>query len=258
MMIHLYSDLHLEFNHGWTLPKDLPGDVVILAGDILTFNNFNRLVRFLQTWDKPVIFVPGNHEYYTKTSMGQAAKKFNIWLAKTLPHVILLTDAAISLGGVHFFGGTMWTDFDNLNEIAMAYAKNSMNDFLLVHTAPHKIFTPEVSVVLHKKFKKKLIEWFESDLIGPRIVISHHAPVIGAHTQFEGSPLVPAFNSLDMLPLIEKYQPDYWFYGHTHECDEQQVGKTKIISNQRGYPRGVGHYECEGFEPDGKSIQVSF
>jgi len=152
----------------------------------------------------------------------------------------------------------MWTNFDNKNATAMEYARNSMNDFCLIHKAAQEIFTPEASVVLHKKFKKKLVEWFENDLAGPRIVISHHAPVIGAHTRFDGSPLVPAFNSLDMLPLIEKYQPDYWFYGHTHECDEQQVGKTKIISNQRGYPRGVGHYECEGFEPDGQSIQVSF
>ena len=45
-----------------------------------------------------------------------------------------------------------------------------------------------------------------------------------------------AFNSLDMTDIIKKHQPDLWVYGHTHECDDQTIGKTRIISNQLGYP----------------------
>jgi hypothetical protein len=38
---------------------------------------------------------------------------------------------------------------------------------------------------------------------------------------------MPAFNSLDMILVIEKYQPALWVYGHTHECDDQMIGKTR-------------------------------
>jgi hypothetical protein len=36
MKIITYSDLHLEFGAGWSLPDDLQGDVMILAGDMIT------------------------------------------------------------------------------------------------------------------------------------------------------------------------------------------------------------------------------
>lgn len=59
-----------------------------------------------------------------------------------------------------------------------------------------------------------------------------------------------------MIDIIKKYEPNYWIYGHTHECDEQNIGKTKIISNQLGYPKRLGKYECLDFDPNGKAIKI--
>ncbi len=67
---------------------------------------------------------------------------------------------------------------------------------------------------------------------------------------------MPAFNSLDMLEIIEKYQPALWVYGHTHECDDQMIGKTHVISNQLGYPRRRNSNECAGFDAAGLLIQL--
>jgi hypothetical protein len=36
MRIITYSDLHLEFSSGWMLPPAVKGDVMILAGDLVT------------------------------------------------------------------------------------------------------------------------------------------------------------------------------------------------------------------------------
>ena len=52
-------------------------------------------------------------------------------------------------------------------------------------------------------------------------MITHNAPVINPNTKFKDSPLMPAFNSLDMIEVIENRQPALWVYGHTHECDDQ-------------------------------------
>jgi hypothetical protein len=67
---------------------------------------------------------------------------------------------------------------------------------------------------------------------------------------------MPAFNSLDMVKLIEKYQPALWVYGHTHECDDQTIGQTRIISNQLGYPDPYGGFECKDFDRAGLPIEL--
>jgi predicted phosphodiesterase len=66
MRIITYSDLHLEFGSDWMLPPDAKGDVMILAGDIITLGEYDPLDRLLQKWKKPVLYVTGNHEYYTR------------------------------------------------------------------------------------------------------------------------------------------------------------------------------------------------
>ncbi len=65
-----------------------------------------------------------------------------------------------------------------------------------------------------------------------------------------------AFNSLDMVEVIERHQPTLWVYGHTHECDDQTIGQTRIISNQLGYPGNSNAFECEGFSETGFPIDV--
>lgn len=255
MKIITYSDLHLEFGSGWCLPRDVDGDMMILSGDIITFKNYEPLSCFLKDWNKPVLYVTGNHEYYTGRSMGREDESFRRWLAENHLNVNFLLDDSISIDGVHFFGGTMWTDFADANPVAMQTARQSMNDFRLIKKADGLSFAPQDTINLHNNFVKSLGNWFESGLAGPHVVISHHAPVINPNTQFKNSPLMPAFNSLDMAEMIQRYQPALWVYGHTHECDDQIIGKTRIISNQLGYPNGQG-FECVGFDPHGKPVDV--
>jgi hypothetical protein len=67
---------------------------------------------------------------------------------------------------------------------------------------------------------------------------------------------MPAFNSLDMVNVIEDRQPALWVYGHTHECDDQTIGRTRIISNQLGYPDRFGGFECNDFDSMGASVEI--
>lgn len=258
MKIITYSDLHLEFGADFT-PPTTDADVMILAGDICVLKDYDPLDRLLARWKKPVLYVTGNHEYYTRTPMTTEDVVFKSWLEKTHPHVHLLQDEAITIDGIHFFGGTMWTDFVGGDHRAMRIAESGMNDFRLIRTENGEAFTAADSISLHNTFVKKLTAWFETPLIGLRVVITHHAPVINPNTKYRGSDLSPAFNSLDMLDVIEKYQPALWVYGHTHECDRQTIGKTTIISNQRGYPNShiEGDFECRDFDESGAPFVVT-
>ncbi len=256
MKILSYSDLHLEFGAGPRLASEDDGDLLILAGDIVTLDDLRPLDRLLQGWKKPVLYVTGNHEYYTRKPMDGENQKFRGWLAAKHPQVRLLLDEGTSIDGVHFFGGTMWTDFDGGDRVAIEFARQEMNDFRLIQNADGSVFTPSDAIRLHEEFVEKLGAWFDEDLRGPRVVISHNAPLLNPSTNYNESPLRPAFNSLDMLKVIAEKQPELWVYGHTHECDDQSVGRTRVISNQLGYPNRSGGFECHDFDPLGRPVDV--
>jgi len=229
---------------------------MIMAGDVITLGDYEPLDRLLQKWKKPVLYVMGNHEYYTQRPMNVEDEEFNTWLQRNHPHVKLLLDEGVSIDGVNFFGGTMWTDFNRGDLRAMEIAQDQMNDFRLICNSDQSTFSPADSITLHKNFVSKLLSWFREDLNGPRVVISHNAPVINPITKNSGSPLVPAFNSLDMVGVIESYQPALWVYGHTHECDDHAIGETRILSNQLGYPDNHGGFECKDFHEAGLPVDI--
>lgn len=257
MKIISFSDIHLEYPKDLTAPAASDADVLILSGDVLNMNDPAPLATFLKPWDRPVLFVPGNHEYYTRSPMQEESDRFRSWLQENLPNVVFLQDEAFALDGVNFFGGTMWTDFAGANPKAMQDAAGRMKDYELIRTKDADThLRPEDTIAFHEAFKKKFFAWLETPLAGPRVVITHHAPALHPTSMHDGSPLIPAFNSLDMVPVIERYQPDAWFYGHTHECDTQKIGRTQLVSNQLGYQRPAG-YECaKEFDPAGAPITV--
>ena len=256
MRIITYSDLHLEFESGWMLPSDVEGDVMILAGDIITLKDYAPLYHLLLEWTKPVLYVTGNHEYYTQRPMNEEEMNFRAWLRDKLPQVKLLLDEGVSIGGVNFFGDAMWTDFNGGDLWAMETAQSQMNDFRLIRNPDHTPFRPADAIALHRGYVSSLLSWFGKELPGPRVVISHNAPVINPNTRYRGSSLSAAFNSLDMVRVIEHHQPALWVYGHTHECDDHRIGTTRIISNQLGYPGSSGGFECKDFDEQGLPIDV--
>lgn len=256
MKLICYSDLHLEFGQNFRPPPDSNADVMILAGDIITFRNFKPLGWTLREWHKPVIYIAGNHEYYTGRPMDAGVFAFEAWLDQHHPNVHFLQNESLTIDGVQFFGGTMWTDFNGMDRDAITHAEQGMNDYNQIMLPNGQLLRAADTVAFHMCYVEKLEQWFADGLPGKRVVISHHAPVINPNTQHRDSRFMPAYNSLDMLPTIETYQPALWVYGHTHECDDQMVDKTRIISNQRGYSGFGGKYLCKGFDKAGKLIEL--
>jgi Icc-related predicted phosphoesterase len=77
--------------------------------------------------------------------------------------------------------------------------------------------------------------------------------VAGTRTFFGGK--AHEGGSSQMVEIIETHQPALWVYGHTHECDDQTIGQTRIISNQLGYPGNLGGFECKDFDEAGLPVE---
>lgn len=103
MKLHILSDIHTEFAD--FTPPETGADVIVLAGDIgVGLSSIQWAARtFPQV---PVIYVPGNHEYY-----GHDLTILDELVNQSASNIHVLNNAATTINGVRFLGSTLWTDF---------------------------------------------------------------------------------------------------------------------------------------------------
>lgn len=236
------SDLHLEFSH-FEAPQ-VDADIVILAGDISTKLRGVRWAAesFKET---PVLYVPGNHEYY-----GGAIPQFDDKLrsAAVGSSVHVLQNDSATIEGVKFLGTTLWTDLNLLNDSfrAAEAAAEAMSDFRLIRLGrSYRRLRPGDTVRFHASAKR----WLEAELrvaSCPTVVVTHHAPSgQSLNPLYRGDALGPAFAS-EMTDFIRRLAPELWIHGHCHYPVDYSVGETRVLSNARGYPEE----RLPGFRPD--------
>lgn len=234
MRLALYSDLHLEIK-AWE-PPALDVDLIILAGDI--GSHTHGLTWAAATFQQPVLYVAGNHEYY-EAHLGMLAElQKPAWEHSG---TYFLEKRTFELNGVRFLGCTLWSGFDlygaDKAEAYMAVAKRNINDYWMIHAKSGKRLEPRDTLKLHRT----AVRWLDAELSKPfngkTVVVTHFAPHRGCvPPQYEGSDLSPYFVT-DLSRLMQKHQIDVWCHGHTHtNTDFLAEGGCRIISNQLGYP----------------------
>ncbi|MBB3191030.1 metallophosphoesterase family protein [Halomonas cerina] len=237
MRIRVLSDLHLEhFDGGRELPE-VAADMVILAGDIHreTEGLAWAAERFV---GRPILYVPGNHEFYA-TSMPALRAELAVEAERQGVH--LLDNRSLTLGGIRFHGTTLWTDFalhvdrpDHDPALIEQTARCLMPDFRIIEQPEGEVFSPAESRRLHAA----ALAWLEAELArpfaGPRVVISHHAPLAEC--------IPPRYRDDDLSPAFASHLPRLmgrmavWIHGHVHEPVTREVNGTRVIANPGGYP----------------------
>ena len=247
LKLNILSDLHLR--QGALSPPDNDADLVILAGDVA---RPQEALEWADALRKPVLYVPGNHEFYGGSIDGTRA------LIRRLcgeTNVRLLDDDVVELGGVRFVGSTLWTDFllygGDLREKAMQDGQRAIRDFsqIRLHDGDERRFTPEDSVALFAVHSGFIAKALATPFAGPTIVITHHAPSPWSiHRRFRDSPLNACFIS-DLERLLDGKRVRLWIHGHTHDSFDYAINGTRVVCNPRGYARN-GVNENPHFDPD--------
>lgn len=236
MKLWIMSDLHLELTRGWDLPlgEARPDfDVMVVAGDLVP--RAERGVRWLldRVTDRPVIYVPGNHEFYgcdidrTVEKAIEAARGTNV-------HV--LPDRAIEIDGVNFIGATLWTDFALFDcaDYAMNYAGDVMNDYRKIRKNDYqRRLRPADTLARHRASRNFIATELRKS--GRHVIVTHHGPHPNAIRGGCERELISCAYVSDLTDVIEAGRPELWIYGHTHESRDFVVGTTRVITNAKGY-----------------------
>ena len=264
MKIQLLSDLHLEV-HPHFVPQPTPGaDVLVLAGDIGSYqagsllgamgDEHFGLERFAD-WPVPVIFVPGNHEYDAQDFDAAHAR-----LRATCERLGLhwLERETLVLDGVRFVGTTLWTDFDALAEdegstdLARRLRQRDKAfraaNFYLRKTGGTRSGTPFLAAEMREQ-GLLCQDWLRAALAvpfeGSTVAVTHFAPSLrSADPRYGLVPGTAGFcNALDeLLPLA-----DLWLHGHLHCAVDYRAGRCRVWANPLGY---AAKGEQGAFDPD--------
>ncbi len=201
----------------------------------------------------PVATIAGNHEFYGE-ELYHLTERLHFAAQGTDGRVTFLESARADFDlhdrHIAVLGATLWTDYGlhGDSNAGRFHADMRLNDHRRIRFNDGR-FLPENALALHRATR----EWLaievprarrEADMV---IVMTHHAPIEEAiPPQYHGDDLSPAFAS-DMRREIESWQPDLWVWGHTHYSMRMEIGRTQLVSAQRGY---IGHERgAEDFVP---------
>lgn len=249
LRLQIASDLHIRHPGSRGFPLLAPGvDIVLLAGD--TCEGLELAIREMRSAypNAEIVTVAGNHEFYGGAYF--ATLEEGRVCARELG-VHLLEDGIATFGSLRVIGATAWTDYNlfgpALKEPAMRAAYDTMRDHKRIRWQlnPWQRFRPLEAQMLHARSRAFIEAELERTPAGSTtIVLTHHAATIDAVAPAFRDELISAAYASDLLPVIDRYQPDYWVSGHTHFPIDFSRGRTRLISN----PAGYGH-EVSGFDP---------
>ncbi|WP_206951664.1 metallophosphoesterase [Trinickia acidisoli] len=257
MKIRVLSDLHLECDEPEAIAH-ADADLVILAGDIHNHAEGIRWAAETFSQDVPIIYVPGNHEYYDG-EFGALE--------------VAMRDAAASVDNIHYLnnetlvdperrwrvlGTTLWTDFELFGTseeavaASIAAAAKVMLDFrgpiqvtwpssataagtvaAVVDENP-RLFTPADTLALHRHAREWLARELAKPFAGKTIVVTHHAPHRASLADRFANDLASAGFISDLTDLVGP-PIALWVHGHTHTPFDYVANGTRVVCNPRGY-----------------------
>lgn len=241
MKIHLISDLHGEYAN-YKHPAPSAADIVVALGDIHTKK---RTIPYLQTLfpNHPVIFVPGNHDYYGgQTSNYQADWKEQA--EKTNGHITLLIKGhSTTIQNITFIGATLWSNLDlfgrghYIDNQAAAEDRQyaSVRDFKKIRTGPPNVFhkfTGRDYLSLHNEDLRGIHQSLQK-AFGKKVLLTHHLPSAAIYNQYTSHhPHLDHYDASNLDELVQQF--DAALHGHVHTTLNYQIGNTPTWVNAYG------------------------
>lgn len=237
MNILLVSDNHNESRLKPYIPDIVfygNYDVLVIAGDFDSYHGIKNgsLASICEAaFDKPVIFIAGNHEYYSNIKTLEEINDIFKEIESSIDNLTILNNTECMIQGVRFYGGTMWSSL-NTKEPEIRYGDESA-----IHFNDGSRMVPDKMREQHQLFVEGYKQFIKKESQEKRVVISHFPPLKELwNPRFKEEKPINAYFYADMSKyILNDNAPNAWFYGHNHYSQEITVGNTLVASSQIGF-----------------------
>jgi len=153
-------------------------------------------------------------------------------LSSKIDNLHFLEKSSTVIDGQRFIGATGWYP----NSIIAMQLGDKWPDQRLIEGKRDAI------IAEHAKTE----EFLKNNVQRGDIVVTHHLPVQEcAHPRWRHNTCNVFFSS--NFDAIIWHQPDFWFFGHTHDFRHLTLGDTELICNPYGYPHETAY---QGYTDD--------
>jgi len=259
MKLWIWSDIHNEQQQvGFPSREQAPeSDAIVIAGDLNSAPNLPCMLEFLiDLYDKPIIYVPGNHECYrarwpavgshrSLESDRRAIKAIEVRSRDWPRRFYCLDEDELVIDGVRFIGAILWVDFKmNLPAPSdlpqrMREAHTMLSDFRMIYMPDGERLTPEHMLAFHQSSAAYIRQKLAGKFDGRTVVLTHHMPhpacTPPVYADARGNYLFACGAGAFDDVLHSKFAPDLWIGGHTHHAFDIRVGRSRIVCNPYGY-----------------------
>ena len=208
----LIDDVHLEGR-----PAEMQQEFFnVINEKIKNIKNNNQYpilgvmgVEWLKDFECDIVYVTGNHEYWSHDIMEVDESIEKYIEAHHLSNIHFLNNKSVIINGTRFLGGTLWTslggffpwldrnqmikyfgamgDFkkvfarswynqENITKITNFLSANGVDEIKIKDLLENKYFNPLIELEKHNETLEFLIEELSNTFDGKTIVVSHHMP----------------------------------------------------------------------------------
>lgn len=234
--IQVVSDLHIEFKND-EIPDPLNyiipvANILVLAGDIGSLYKINQLKGFLERLCplfEVVLYVPGNHEYYTvqdceRLSMSKLIRRLYD-IENDIANLFILNQSSVTIGDICITGCTLWSK-----------TNISLPKFIVrIHGINNEIYDKKFNNDV--RYINRMIDYCNQNNL-KLVVVTHYCPTYEIISEHRKKDKYISLYTSELDHLLHKDKINTWICGHIHEnFNVVTQGGTKIIGNQLGKPR---------------------
>jgi 3',5'-cyclic AMP phosphodiesterase CpdA len=258
MKLRILSDLHIE--HFDFTPPAADADAILLAGDIGTgLRGIEWAATHFGEAGVPVVYVPGNHEFYGQDMAEWPAKASALAAEKGLvfgdfASLLLTKDGEQP---VRILAVTLWTDFAVFGEARVEHCGKAtqlaLSDYSYIRKDGKLLRWQDTKAIHEQAFEWLRAECAKANAAGEKVVVvSHHAPSLHSSLPiYKDDPVTAGFAS--NLEAFAAKHVDVWNHGHMHNGSDFTLGRCRVIANPRGYPHQrwnpTTKFENQQFKP---------
>lgn len=233
MIIQPFSDIHnydLYFR-----PKKTNADILICAGDMDQGTDSVIWANTIHVEHNKKIFSGlGNHDFWTTTKDNLDFDEWSDFYKKNSnENVKFLNNETVVVEDVAFIFSTLWSDFDNNNNLTINLAQNASKDFKKIRMPDDRHINAFDMMMKFETSKQFIISQLEKYQDKKCVVVTHFPPSISCNTTFDINALSYYWCG-QMENVISMYQPVLWISGHMHNFYDKMFGNTRMIINPAG------------------------